>query len=480
MKQLLFGLILLSSYSLFAAECVVISGIKNDWNGAFSDRNVLNPKTSMIAGKKCKVLDGWKELDAYVTSMNLKVGSDLMIVLGAHGGSREVAGKKIVEFSCNIDAPNANQVMDELEKLSKTYKVGAVVDSCYSGDIMRKKIIRDHGNPSLADNLCLYTSSSMGRVTFKADNDPLSLLEKAKAGDTIEDMFLQTDAGMISSAAWEEVGVPEYLISKDLVQGLSAMENMDEYLRSPTECNTSGEINSALCTAPGITDEIYKDLMYFNDPIVPSAAKENMLSPYNIVLSVMNSGLNKNPKDQNAKNAVICYKELIDAYKAKFGESLDGLSTWKDLNEFKTEIKTQKFYAACTSYTKNDPVELDKLLMGDLYSGYAQYEKSVGHLKKLYTKTNWDDLNLSKFALASAGDKRQCTPASKQLIIQSLFGQNFFDGDFSDNSPAEMAAFRDINTQHMMKAFQNACMYREELPNPIDARRKKACANFKL
>jgi hypothetical protein len=480
MKQLLFGLILLSSYPLLAAECVVISGIDNDGNGAFSDRNILDPKTSIIAGKKCKVLDGWKELDAYVTSMKLKAGSDLMIVLGAHGGSREVDGKKIVEFSCNIDAPNANQVMDELEKLSKTYKVGAVVDSCYSGDIMRKKLIRDHGNPSLADNLCLYTSSSMGRVTFKADNDPLSLLEKAKAGDSIEDMFLKTDTGMISSAAWEEVGVPEYLISKDLTQGLSAMENMDGFLRSPTECNNAGEINSALCTAPGITDEIYKDLMNFQDPIIPGAIKENMLTNYSILLSILNSSLSSNPKNQDAKNAVICHQGLIDAYKAKFGEAMDGLSTWKDLNAFKTEIKTQKFYTACISYTKNDPVELDKFLTGDLYSGYAQYEKSVAHLKKLYTKTNWDDLNLTKFALASAGDKRQCTPASKQLIIQSLFGQNFFDGDFSDNSPAEMASFRDINTQHMMKAFQNSCMYRNELPNPIDAKRKKACANFKL
>jgi len=476
MKYLFLGLILINSYSLFAADCVVISGAQKDDNGAFSKRKLLNPATSMVGGKKCIVVDGLQKLKNYIATGKIKAGADLLVVFGAHGEKNENGG---VNFTFNSDSPTDDEVYSYLRKLAATYQVGAVLHGCESGGIMNK-LIKEDKDP-LADKLCLVTSSSRGRMSFSNEKDLISLLEKVNkpnSGQTLEKIFLATPSGMISSAAWEETGVAKYARTKDLTLsvdiGFKAIGEMDKIVRSPGSiCDTPGEVNSALCVASGINDKTYKDLMHFSDPYIPSKDIGSLLANYPVMASLAQGNMH------------VCLSGLAEFYQAKSAS----LKTWGDLERTLLEIKKNtKLYAVCEAYKKETTDENMKktLYAGDMQVGLDDYRASLSRLKKIYTKTDWSAFDLNKFAKEAAGDKKVCSAMDKQETIQSLFGDNFFQEEYySDesgefNGPAEMASMRNINTQHMMKSFQNASVDKPDMPNPIDAKRRKACANFKL
>lgn len=480
MKYLLVVPLILFSSSLLAAECVVVSGAKKDTNGAFGNRKLLTPETSMVAGKKCKVVGGLKELKTYMGSGKVKAGSDLLVVFGAHGG-KDAQGR--VTFDFNNDEPTADEVTAYLQSLSKTYQVGAVLHACQSGEVMNK-IISAEADPT-AGKLCLVTSSSKGRMSFSNEKDLINQMEKVKPGKTLEDVFLQTPSGMISSAAWEEVGVPQYLRAKNIGEklniGMEILKDMDQMLRSPGVCNTAGEKNSALCISPAVTDDLYRDLSRFLDPLIQEEDKSNLLVTYTITGQIL--------KDGGDKDSAACLLGIVGAYKARFGEKLENLVTWGELDEFQVALKKEKFIPLCEKYKKLQPVEEQgKIYTGDMTKGLASYKSSLESLKRKYTKTQWnEEFDLGKFALASAGDKTVCKPQSKQQIIQSLLGESFFEeevvrGDDGSEGAGEMETFEsiDISTQHVMKAFQNASVQKKEMPNSRDAKRREACRKFKF
>ena len=480
MKYLLLAPFVLFSSFLQAADCVVVSGDKKDTNGAFGKRALLKPDTSMVAGKKCKVVGGLKELKTYMASGKVKAGSDLLIVFGAHGGKD---GKGGVTFDFNTDEPTADEVTTYLQTLSKTYQVGAVLHACQSGEVMNK-IITNENDPT-AGKLCLVTSSSKGRMSFSNEKDLISQMEKVKPGKTLEDVFLATPSGMISSAAWEEVGVPQYLRAKSvgekLNMGLEIMQDMDQMLRAPGVCTTPGERNSALCIAPAVTDELFRDLSRFMDPYIQAEDKSNLIATYTITSTIF--------AENGDKDGAACLKGIVTAYQKKFGQKLEELYRWDALDEFQAELKKAPFAPACEKYKKSQPPEEQaRVYTGDMTKGLADYKKSLESLKRKYTKTNWtEEFDLGKFALASAGDKTVCKPQSKQQIIQSLLGESFFEeeivrGEDGSEGAGEMETFEsvDISTQYVMKAFQNASVQKKEMPNSRDAKRREACRKFKL
>lgn len=471
MKHLLVAALVVLSSPLFAAECVVVSGDKKDDNGAFSKRKILKPETSIVAGKKCKVVGGLKELKTFMAQGKIKIGSDLLIVLGAHGGKDE---KGNVTFDFNTDEPTADEIHKYLQTLSKDYQVGAVLHACQSGEVMNR-IIQNESDPS-AGKLCLVTSSSRGRMSYSNEKDLMNLVEKVKPGKTLEDIFLQTPSGMISSAAWEEVGVPQYLraktVGEKLNQGMEIMRDMDQLLRSPTSCTTPGEINSALCISPAVSDELYQDLSHFMDPHIPGTKKRDLLATYTISAQLFRDS---DPNSAGAK----CYDAILSAYRKKFGPDLENLQYWSQLDNFLEHLKNPN----CEAQRILDKQEAVSIYSGPLHEGLVGYQKSLESLKRKYTKTKWDEnFDLSKFAQASAGDKQVCKPQSKQQIIQSLMGESFFEEEMDGDNPGEMQTDPsiDVSTQHVMKAFQNASIQKKDMPNVKDAKRRDACRKFKF
>lgn len=474
MKYLLFSLLFLLSLPALAAECFVVSGAGKDDNGAFSKRKILNPSTSIVNGKKCKVVGGLAALKVAVKAANLKLNSDVLIVFGAHG----FEDNGVVKFEFNSDQPNANEVYSYLRTLAKSHQVGSILHACQSGEVMHK-LIQEENDP-LAGKLCLITSSSRGRMSFSSPLDPMNLLEsvgKPNAPKNLEQLYLKTPAGMISSAAWEETGVAKYYRTKDVSQsvvaGFEALKEMDQFVRAPGACETPAQINSALCMAPGVSDTIYKDLMHFSDPYISKNDKLLTLNVYSITAGMMEG------------NGKICYKGIAKFYM----DRKDSIHTWGDLEAALVEMKKDtKLIAACEAFKKEspDPAVKKSIYTGDMQEGLEAYRASLARLQKVYSKTDWSNFNLKKFAQNASGDKRVCSPESKKETIQSIFGDKFFkeemysDDTLNYNGPAETAYGRKIHTQHMMKAFQNASVDKPEMSNAIDAKRRKACRDFKL
>ena len=478
MKYLLFSLFILTSGPSFSAECFVVSGAGQDDNGAFKNRKILKPETSVVNGKKCTVVKGLaslkKAVEAARVKGTLKWGADLLVVFGAHGSK----DNGVIKYDFDEDEPKADDVYAYLRTLAKNYQVGAVLHACQSGEIMHKLVKED--NDPLAGKLCLLTSSSRGRLSFSNPSDLLNLLEKVgKPGGAknLEQIYLKTNSGMISSAAWEETGVAKYYRTKNqqeaLVIGLEAMKDIDQFVRAPGACTTPAEVNSALCVAPGVTDTIYQDLMRFSDPYVPVKALKEIYT-----LSTISAGLMEG-------NGKTCYKGIGDFYKTR----QESIVTWGDLEAALVVMKKDtKLMAACNAYIKEakDPSLNNTLYAGDMQSGLNDYHTSLARLKKVYSKTDWSNFDLSKFAQNAAGDKKVCSPESKKATIQDVFGDKFFKEDVysdtsgNDDTPGETAIVRTIHVQHMMKAFQNASVDKPDMPNAIDAKRRKACRDFKL
>lgn len=467
---LAFFLVLISDTQ--AAECLVVSGLEKDTEHAFVGQKIFTAEVSAIAGKKCHVFNNWKELSAFAQSR--PKGSELLIAQGAHGMKTDEGE---VRFDCNAGTPSADEVLKSLQNLSQSYKVAAVIQSCYSGEIMKKKLIQDHLQNDGLENLCLYTSSSVGRVSTGSQEEMAKLLEGAKAGDTLEDLFMKTRAGMISSAAWEEVGLPSYLQKKDLTMGLSVIQKMDKVTRGPS-CDDVFQANMALCVAPKISDEIYEDLMSFMDPYVPEDAKWYFVD-----------NMKRKTKNISSPHGRRCLQGILDFYQKRYGDKLENMHFWTSLDKVEEIIPSETFYPDCVAYKKTlkSAGEQESLLTDSFTLGRKQYKESIERLKKRYTKRKFDQtFDLKDFARAAANEAGTCAPSSKQKIIDSFFGDDFFPEELEStfgstfSAPHERVQGFDVSTQQALKGFQRASLKKENMLDPKDAKRRKACRDFKL
>jgi hypothetical protein len=487
MHLLLIISILILPFKLAVAECLVVSGLKHDFNSAFRNKKSLVPETSVVAGKPCKVFDSWKELNDYVVQSKIPSGSELLIMQGAHGIKQENSDE--VYFECNAESPTAETILNHLENLSGKYKVGAVIHSCYSGELMRRKLTNDYLQPKSLDSLCLITSSSPGRIAFARNTDPMSLIENAKQGTSLEDIFLKTDAGMISSAAWNEIDLPKYLTEKTVDNGYKTMMNMDKIVRRPGSCENIGEINSILCSSPGITDEIFEDLKAFMDPLVPDELRGYFVTNMTIKNNLIIKQLSAAPDNKALQAAHRCTQGILQSYEKKFGKNLVDLTHWSDVEEIVSDLQKADFNKDCEAYkaTLKEQWHIDSLYTESFFHGFKEYNQAVDRLQRKYTKRKFDEkFNLYDFAIAAAGEKKACNPESKLQIIQSLFGDDFFQGEYFTNfkgtlnTPGETVVGHNVSTQHLMKAFQNASLLKKDMPDSADAQRRKACRDFTL
>ncbi len=486
MNKLVLGfLLMLSGQRLWALDCLVVSGLKHDSNDAFISKKILVPSKSVVAGKECKIFESWTELQKY-TDETKGLGPDLLIIQGAHGGLNYELND--VTFSCDAETATADGVLIYLSTLSQKYQVGAVINSCYSGEMMRKKLINDQLGDISDQNLCLYTSSTIGRTSYSDDKDFLSQLETVKPGQTMEDIFLQVDAGMISSAAWNEIDLPQYLVTRSLEMGNAAIQNMDTITRGAKSCDDLFSANVGLCSAPGITDEIFEDLMYFSNPRIPENTKGFYIQSVENKTNKLKKELETNPGNKVALQGYNCFSKILLALQKPLGEKLEDVDYWPDLIEVFHQIGQMSFAPECESYRSTLPTqeEKDSFYYGPFYNGVTLYQEAIDRLQRRYTQRKFDDsFNLVEFTNAALGEKKICDPSSKQQIIQSMFGDSFFFGEYSsnfENTSDSPDQYTDpaVSTQKALKGFQNASLQKEDMLHPKDKKRREACRNFKF
>lgn len=487
MKLFYFLLSLSISFSAMAAECFVISGVEKDRSHSLKDRTLFQNESSKIAGKNCTVVKSWKELNEKITAKKLQKGSDILIVQGAHGVNFFDDNKgQTAKFLCDAEEPTAEEVLGHLKKLSGDYRVGATIHSCYSGEIMKQKLLQDETSDENLDKLCLYTSSSTGRITYGQDQDILAQLKSARPGQTLENLFLKVRSGMISSAAWSEIGLPDYFAKETVEQGYKTLQALDKITRGEYSCESNlGAANAALCAAPGITDGIFEDLMTFQNPVIGNSVKDEVITNFKHRINLATDKLKKTPSSKISLAERDCYKFLLETYQSNYGESLENLESWDYIVANTPLFKEMPQISSCLTYSKLLPADqtksLEEIIQNNFFNGAKLYQESVDKLQRRYSKRAMDDsFDIKDFARAASGEKAVCNPNDKQQIIQSMFGQSFFYDEMADGiQPDEMIYGKNVSTQLALKSFQNASLsYKNQ--NKKDQLRSKACKDFKL
>ncbi len=482
MKLTPFFLLVLFSFSLWAQTppknkpCVIISGAKIDHNNVF-DLPMYKQDTINIGNHNCTIVDGWTE--AVLIAEMLPPG-DLLIVQGTHGGSDGT-------FACNSGDATADEVLTNLNRLSKRHKVGAAIDSCFSGEIMRKKLIADVGEETKnLENLCLVTSSQLGRITYGGKNDLSNVLSRAKAGQTLEQIFLESNSGMISSAAWSEAGIPQYLMNKTAQLGMNVLQKVDAVTRFDGVCDTKEEANAAICASPSVSNEVFQLLMGFTDVSIKDENKAFFLKN----IKAKPDALTK-AKKTGYEDGVACFKGLLDFYQNKYGPELELLSEVTQLVELEKEFTSMRVYPLCEKYKQTliSPWEQKALYYSTLFNTKDKYIQDQTKLSQIFSTHNFmGEFDMMSFAKAAAGDKSVCKPEDKMQILQSMLGEQFFPNEYSEYSipnqkmvtPDETILGKELSTQIAMKGFQDASIRRNRPGNKTDEARAKACKNFKI
>ena len=188
-------------------HCFVVSGkdspsLPKQDHALYGDF-LLDPELSKLRslGTDCKVFPGWDQLYRHIQenfTQKEKAPSENQFFI--YQGSVGMTGG----YSLCDRTYHPDEVLTYLMLISRTYQTASVLHSCYTGDILARKLVHDLQNPgdSAIDKLCLATSSSIGA---KAPAAPFRFSENIKDGDDFETVFKrEMKDGLISSAAWSE------------------------------------------------------------------------------------------------------------------------------------------------------------------------------------------------------------------------------------------------------------------------------------
>jgi hypothetical protein len=232
----LLSLLVLTLFSpVYALECFVLSGIRQDYTNALGGplRTRIEQQTVEVAGHSCKVFGDWYSLSQYIfpdvlnhpmkLDSTIPDGEKILIIQYAHGGPGGSA-------SCDNLSTPGEEILFNLIHMAQRHRVGAFFNSCWSGDLIKAKIVAERKGLSAKEaskivrskksieNLCMITGSGFGRMAAGGETERVLSAQK---DENLNDFFLSLDRGLISSAQWEQSGVAEYMTGANKSQSIS-------------------------------------------------------------------------------------------------------------------------------------------------------------------------------------------------------------------------------------------------------------------
>ncbi|MBC7384996.1 MAG: hypothetical protein H7301_02400 [Cryobacterium sp.] len=238
-RSLLAAFALSYAGSASAMQCWVLSGLKHDYNNAFSKSVDLLEGERKVGTSTCKTFDSWASLMKYSEAAekdgSLGKSEKILLIQGAHGGPGGSA-----DLNCSSD--EGPEIMSSLLKLSAAHPVGGVIGSCYSSDLQKLILKAQSDNPEneSVKNLCLLTNSPFSRPGYVTL--PNSLTADAR-GKNLNEIFSSTkgysrsDAGSLSSAVnWNDLGASELLLGKQAVDYLGILNHFNHGILSEKTC----------------------------------------------------------------------------------------------------------------------------------------------------------------------------------------------------------------------------------------------------
>jgi hypothetical protein len=190
--KLIFILLFQLFYSLCMAttECIVVSGLEKDHDNVLLAEKLYLRKYP----ERCKVVNSWTEVKPIS-----KNGSQVLIIQASHGNPGGFS-----DSDSGIDSPYL--IQSSIKNLSKNYKLGVFLESCYSGDFMNYFLSEDN---DVQKNTCLITNSVLNRPALGGTNrSNFESLLNLGTNKSLNTFFLESATqGLISSADWHQSGL---------------------------------------------------------------------------------------------------------------------------------------------------------------------------------------------------------------------------------------------------------------------------------
>ncbi len=504
----------LSSQASFAHQCLIVSGADHGDEKNSGIIHEIHPKhadhVGQLAGENCKYFDSWKDLMTYADGSsggipNIKAGESLIVGQIAHGDAGGIA-------STNSGKVSGEEILKDLNHLAQNRLVFSPIFSCYSGDLIQKKLIQDEinsKNPAI-DNLCLLTGSAFNRGAEGGDQDIISVLELQNVfGKTPEDAFLMANEGMISSAPWGTSGIAAYFMGKQTSDAIKAIKSIKTFGASCPKHESALKSSQVLLTSEeddfsrsllSILESKLKHLVELPLKEVPEWIKlENDIEHAKVNIETYSRVLElpeyKDQK-QEIETAVECLRFVLEKL-LKLKVSQNTSLKIGDYAQIADELKrTTAFSKLMNMRGKTLPyvifdsdlgrLGIDLNLNREMYPTYTIgpmelgfLERSKQFLAKLMDKTEWNEIWLSKMDgdhVVSFEDEK--TPLRQKLLLAEILGESQL-----------IQSDRDIHRPHdhlsPVKALygfvRGGIVIPDELvSDPLDQRRRSACRKFKF
>lgn len=489
-------LFILFSSSLFAKECVVISGNKKDDKQVFKDVPILKGPTK-VGDFNCKVFDSWELADAYVAK--LPAGGELLVVQGAHGDAGGNA-------TCNASDVTGDQILGYLDKFTTKFKVGSIIDSCYSGDLLKKKLIDDADKNKTAEQLqklCLITTSAPGKVSYGTDF-LTDLTKKDQSGVDLENILLKYSGIYSTAAAWDSVGVTGYWKQLDQKLAGKVLTNFSKLLNdSQYVCNDNSKNLATVCSKPQMDAVVISDLInYFS----LDEKQDELLEKDNLMVKATIQILEeKKQLNELEKAKLACLKQaspLLDqedkanlfnklgwslVRKYKSGTEEAPCMKWARLEKTtpkKAEIDVMDMIGGGSSIVipEGAPVlvdkTIDKFIAPNLIALENVKKKYVDEVQKklaLQKPEQFSDPETLLKNFTGSGACRSDEDATK--ILANILGEHQFYQTENHDAPITSSNY---NPQTILDGFVQVSRQMENMPAARDRARRKGCSDFKL
>ena len=230
------------------ASCLVVSGLDYDYNDALewsspylgNKKNVTwrrqhlmtlprgtsimawQTATYQAAGQRCTIFASWGDLIKFLNDppdefQEELTHQSLLIYQGTHGVPGGEAHCNDGEYILGRDILAAIRTIHNMEKFQH-HHLAVLVDSCYSGDLLRKMLLAQALEKEDLKRLCLVTSSSFGQTSYQGEAF-YRLVKDVDAGENVSLMgrFKQWSPGkhgMISGGYFDYLGLTPAVLER--------------------------------------------------------------------------------------------------------------------------------------------------------------------------------------------------------------------------------------------------------------------------
>lgn len=491
----LLGSFLSLSFHAIAAEaeivsdenCFVVSGGHYDHNGALTSLVAAERAGTKysFAGYNCSIFNSYKALKIHLAN-SVEKESPIFVVQIAHGG---LGGTSAL----NGGTISAGQLLKELREISASYKVAFLNQSCYGGSVIQEKILWDESNSNSEsiDRTCLWSDSLPGRVAMG-----LNSILKSKNPYTLEEAYTALPDGIVSSAAWSEVGMAKYHYAISQLPGYRLKDKLVTKELAPL----SGQFLNGMADIISSHNEVApnaKKIMNSAKFVLSATTKDADIKSYLALakagqynFEAVRVGTFSPPASTDV--CTLAVRKFVQAQWYPVFRVYD--SVWGlFLNKLQSELPENKeFKESCgDSGIEANVSAMDWARWLNKYSPVGFQMENYARAVDNYARNNPDaakaGLSLEKF-VADAFADLNITPTTKTDILLSIIGRTILNEESSylqmPDGSRMLTGYPNVGvegaTGNVLPAFNLASFKQVEMKNPLDERRRNACRSIQL